>query len=62
MIFIYEFFLNHPDDAPMDPVLASFPKPMTPSQKRIAGKYFLAVAALLLVQIGAGIIIGPLLL
>ncbi len=56
VLFIYEFFLNHPDDAPMDPVLAEF-RPLTPSQKRI-GKYFLAVAALLLVQIGAGIIMA----
>ena len=49
VLFIYEFFLNNPDDAPMDPVLATF-RPLTPSQKRI-GKYFLVVAALLLVQI-----------
>jgi nitric oxide reductase subunit B len=56
VLFIYEFFLNHPDDAPMDPVLAAF-RPLTPSQKRI-GKYFLAVAALLLVQIGAGIVMA----
>ena len=56
VLFIYEFFLNNPDDAPMDPVLATF-RPLTPSQRRI-GKYFLAVAALLLVQIGAGIIMA----
>jgi nitric oxide reductase subunit B len=56
VLFIYEFFLNHPDDAPMDPVLATF-RPLTPSQRRI-GKYFLVVAALLLVQIGAGIIMA----
>ncbi len=53
VLFIYEFFLNDPDDAPMDPVLSTF-RPLTASQKRI-GKYFLVVAALLLVQIGAGI-------
>jgi nitric oxide reductase subunit B len=52
VLFIYEFFLNDPDNAPMDPVLATF-HPLTPSQKRI-GKYFLVVAALLLVQIAAG--------
>ena len=56
VLFIYEFFLNNPDDAPMDPVLAVF-RPLTPSQKRI-GKYFLVVAALLLVQIGAGTIMA----
>ena len=56
VLFIYEFFLNNPDDAPMDPVLATF-RPLTPSQKRI-WKYFLVVAALLLVQILAGIIMA----
>jgi nitric oxide reductase subunit B len=56
VLFIYEYFLNHPDDAPMDPVLSSF-KGLTASQKRI-GKYFLVVAALLLVQIGAGTIMA----
>ncbi|HUZ14382.1 MAG TPA: cbb3-type cytochrome c oxidase subunit I [Caulobacteraceae bacterium] len=56
VLFIYEFFLNHPDDAPMDPVLSSF-RPLTPSQKRV-GKYFVAVAGLLLLQIGAGIIMA----
>jgi nitric oxide reductase subunit B len=56
VLFIYEFFLNHPDDAPMDPVLSTF-RPLTPSQRRI-GKYFLAVAGLLLVQIAAGAIMA----
>jgi nitric oxide reductase subunit B len=57
VLFIYEFFLNNPDDAPMDPVLATF-RPLTPSQ-RCTGKYFLVVvAALLLVQIGAGTIMA----
>ena len=56
VIFIYQFYLNHPDDAPMDPTLAKF-EPLTASQKRI-GKYFLVVAALLLVQIGAGTIMA----
>ena len=56
VLFIYEFFLNNPDDAPMDPVLSTF-RPLTPSQKRI-GKYFLVVAALLLVQILAGTIMA----
>ena len=40
----------------MDPVLAKF-QPLTASQKRI-GKYFLAVAALLLIQIAAGTIMA----
>ncbi|MBO9379984.1 nitric oxide reductase [Sphingomonas histidinilytica] len=56
VLFIYEFFLSNPDDAPMDPVLSTF-RPLTRSQKRI-GKYFLVVAALLLVQIGAGTIMA----
>ncbi|MGB6603457.1 MAG: cbb3-type cytochrome c oxidase subunit I [Steroidobacteraceae bacterium] len=56
VLFIYEFFLNDPDDAPMDPVLSTF-QPLTPSQTRI-GKYFLVVSALLLVQIGAGTIMA----
>ena len=56
VLFIYEFWLNHPDDAPMDPVLAKF-GPLTPSQRK-AGKYFLFVAAVLLLQIGAGIIMA----
>ncbi len=56
VLFIYEFFLNNPDDAPMDPVLAMF-QPLTASQRRI-GKYFLIVAALLLVQIAAGTIMA----
>ncbi len=56
VLFIYEVFLNHPDDAPMDPVLAKFHS-LTPSQRKV-GKYFLVVAALLLVQIGAGTIMA----
>jgi nitric oxide reductase subunit B len=53
VLFIYEFFLNHPDDAPMDPLLSTF-RPLTASQRRV-WKYFLVVAALLLAQISAGI-------
>lgn len=56
VLFIYEFWLNHPDDAPMDPVLAGF-HPLTESQRRI-GKYFLVVAAVLLLQILAGTIMA----
>src|SRR5262249_9026656 len=56
VLFIYEFFLNNPDDAPMDPLLSVF-RPMTASQRRV-WKYFLVVAALLLVQIAAGTIMA----
>lgn len=56
VLFIYEYFLSEPDDAPMDPVLSAF-RPLTASQQRV-GKYFLAVAALLLVQIAAGTIMA----
>src|SRR5580700_2672676 len=56
VLFIYEFFLNNPDNAPMDPVLSTF-RPLTASQRRI-GKYFLVVAALLLVQIAVGTIMA----
>ncbi len=56
VLFIYEFFLSNPDDAPMDPVLAKFGA-LTPSQRRV-GKYFLVVAAVLLLQIGAGVMMA----
>jgi nitric oxide reductase subunit B len=56
VLFIYEFFLSDPDGAPMDPVLSVF-RPLTASQSRI-GKYFLVVAALLLVQIAAGTVMA----
>jgi nitric oxide reductase subunit B len=56
VLFIYEYWLNHPDDAPMDPVLANF-LPLTESQRKV-GKYFLVVAAVLLVQILAGSIMA----
>ena len=53
MLFIYERYLNGPDQAPRDPVLGRF-GPLTASQRR-TGKYFLVVAGLLLVQI----LVGP---
>src|SRR5215469_2961733 len=56
VLFIYQFWLNEPDDAPMDPVLARI-GPLTPSQRRV-GKYFLVVAAILLMQIAAGTIMA----
>jgi nitric oxide reductase subunit B len=56
VLFIYEFWLNHPDDAPMDPVLAGFGT-LTESQTKV-GKYFLVVAAVLLLQILVGSIMA----
>ena len=56
VLFIYERYLNDPDQAPMDPVLAKF-GPLTASQRRI-GKYFLVVAAILLLQILVGSIMA----
>jgi nitric oxide reductase subunit B len=56
VLFIYEYFLNDPDVAPMDPVLARF-APLTPSQRQV-GKYFLFVAAVLLLQIAAGTVMA----
>ena len=56
VLFIYERFLNDPDKALMDPVLAAF-RPLTPSQRRI-GKYFLVVAGVLLLQVLVGSIMA----
>jgi nitric oxide reductase subunit B len=56
VLFIYEYWLNNPDNAPMDPVLAKFGA-LTPSQKSV-GKYFLIVGLVLLVQIAAGTIMA----
>ncbi|MGB8363841.1 MAG: nitric-oxide reductase large subunit [Rhizomicrobium sp.] len=56
VLFIYERYLNDPDQALMDPVLAKF-RPLTASQRRI-GKYFLVVAAVLLLQILVGSIMA----
>ena len=56
VLFIYEYWLNHPDDAPMDPVLARF-GPITDSQRKV-GKYFLVVVVVLLLQIIAGTIMA----
>lgn len=56
VLFIYQFWLADPDQGPMDPVLSRFRR-LTASQRRI-GKYFLVVAALLLVQIAAGTIMA----
>ncbi|MFZ1100221.1 MAG: cbb3-type cytochrome c oxidase subunit I [Steroidobacteraceae bacterium] len=56
VLFIYERYLNDPDQAPMDPVLAHF-RPLSSSQRRI-GKYFLVVAGILLLQILVGSIMA----
>src|SRR6185437_6307891 len=56
VLFIYQFWLAGPDQGPLDPVLAHV-RPLTASQRRI-GKYFLVVAALLLLQIAAGTIMA----
>jgi nitric oxide reductase subunit B len=56
VLFIFQRYLNDPDQAAMDPVLATF-APLTPSQRRI-GKYFLVVAAILLLQIFVGSIMA----
>lgn len=56
VLLIYERFLNDTDNAPMDPVLSKF-GPLTASQKRV-WKYFLVVAAVLLVQILVGSIMA----
>ena len=56
VLFIYQFWLNDPDVAPMDPVLVKF-SPLTDSQRK-TGKYFLIVAFVLLLQIAAGIVMA----
>jgi nitric oxide reductase subunit B len=56
VLFVFQRYLNDPDRAPMDPVLAKF-APLTASQRRI-GKYFLVVAAVLLLQILVGSIMA----
>jgi nitric oxide reductase subunit B len=56
VLFIYERYINTPDQAPMAPSLAQF-RTLTPSQRRI-WKYFLVVAGVLLLQILAGSIMA----
>jgi len=56
VLFIYQHWLSGADEGPMDPVLVTF-RPLTDSQRRI-GKYFLVVAAVLLLQILAGTIMA----
>ncbi len=56
VLFVYERYLNTADDAPMDPVLSVI-RPLTSSQRK-TGKYFLVVAAVLLLQILVGSIMA----
>jgi nitric oxide reductase subunit B len=51
VIFLYERYIHTSDPGPMEPTLTF--RPLTQSQRRI-GKYFLVVAAVLLLQILAG--------
>jgi nitric oxide reductase subunit B len=56
VLFIYKFWLDTPDDQPMEAALVKFGT-LTPSQRKV-GKYFLVVALVLLVQIAAGTIMA----
>jgi nitric oxide reductase subunit B len=56
VLFIYIFWLETPDNEPMETVLVHF-MGLTPSQRK-TGKYFLIVAAVLLLQIAAGTIMA----
>lgn len=56
VLFIYKFWLDTPDDQPMETALVKFSS-LTPSQRKV-GKYFLLVALVLLVQIAAGTIMA----
>ncbi len=56
VLFIYKFWLDTPDDSPMETSLVRFGT-LTESQRKV-GKYFLVVAAVLLLQIAAGTIMA----
>jgi nitric oxide reductase subunit B len=56
VLFVYQAFLNHPDDAPMERGLGHF-MPLTPSQRKV-GKYFIVVALVFLASQGAGAIMA----
>jgi nitric oxide reductase subunit B len=56
VLFIYKFWLDTPDDQPMETALVKF-RPLTPSQRKV-GKYFMVVALVLLAQIAAGAIMA----
>ena len=55
VIFLYERFIHAPDHGTLEPPLPF--RPLTASQRRV-GKYFLVVAAVLLLQILAGSILA----
>jgi nitric oxide reductase subunit B len=56
VVFIYQHYLDTPETMPMTPVFDRF-QPLTPSQRRV-WKYFLVVAAVLLLQILVGSIMA----
>jgi nitric oxide reductase subunit B len=56
VLFIYIFWLETPENEPMESVLTKF-GPLTASQRKM-GKFFLVVAAVLLLQIAAGTIMA----
>lgn len=56
VLFIYQIFVSGDDKDLMDPILLDLP-PLTLSQRK-TGKYFLFVAAMLLIQIGAGSVLA----
>jgi nitric oxide reductase subunit B len=56
VLYLYQRYLNTPDAAALDPFFNRF-EPLSASQLRI-GKYFLAVAAVLLLQIFVGSIMA----
>jgi nitric oxide reductase large subunit len=56
VLFIYKVYLSESDGGQMDPTLRGFLN-LTPSQRK-TGRYFLFVAAVFLLQIGAGSIMA----
>lgn len=57
VLFIYHRYINTPDNSPkLEGIFSNF-APLTPSQRK-AGKYFIIVSLVLLVQIGAGAILA----
>jgi len=56
VLFAYHRYIRVDDRGTMDPILVPF-RPLTPSQRKV-GKYFLVVAAVLLLQIAAGAMLG----
>jgi nitric oxide reductase subunit B len=56
VLFAYHRYIRADDRGTMDPLLVTF-RPLMPSQRKVA-KYFLVVAAVLLLQIAAGAMLG----